>query len=348
MTADEGSGGTPADEAHGPEQPSQVDEQQLGTEVITRLRGQLELMRGQLRRLHDALHQVESIRAAARERLQSLRGTAERIEQALRMEEAAQSQSGALPAPADEPSPAWTPMVKPGRHAVRHLLTVDVRDQHVHALLVSGLLSVKDIEDGSKTRQVVQALLDRWSAQYGQPAGEGEPAGDDEPTPVRSRRNGRERRHGAPRPNSLLSYVEGSALDRRRGGDRRRANARTVDGEVAEGGSAATKTPAAQVIRLDDHRAKRQRKARERTAGRGRPERADPRDSGRPLPADRVDGVEDQREPDEGEGHERGVAERLPVDEHREQELSGRRDVLEQAKGGERDQPGPGDEQDQR
>ncbi|MFZ1415322.1 MAG: hypothetical protein WAS73_12195, partial [Defluviicoccus sp.] len=147
------------------------DERRLRAEVISRLRGQLSLMRAQVGRLQQALSQAENLRTAARDRLQSLRGTTERLEQALRVEEAAQQAPRVeVPAAAETDSttePSWRPVTMTGGQRKNHLVRVDLREQHIHALLVSGVLSIRDVDNAGKVGQVVQALLDRWAEQYG-------------------------------------------------------------------------------------------------------------------------------------------------------------------------------------
>lgn len=162
MTGDE-------DTRNGPKgrDPARDDDKGLRAEVISRLRAQLTLLRVQVRRLHDALHQAENLRAAAQERLSSLRGTTDRLEQALLMEEAAQGGGGAPFATAcvDEP-PAWRLVAEEMRRPVTFTVALDLSDRHIHALLASGVLSINDVEHPATVGRVVQTLIDRWSEQY--------------------------------------------------------------------------------------------------------------------------------------------------------------------------------------
>lgn len=146
------------------------EEKSLRAEVISRLRAQLTLLRVQVRRLHDALHQAESLRASAQDRLVSLRGTTERLEQALLMEEAAQS--GIAPARIASPvaeegdAPSWQPVAAESRRPAECTVPLALADRHIHALLASGVLSINDVDHPAAIGRVVQTLIDRWSEQY--------------------------------------------------------------------------------------------------------------------------------------------------------------------------------------
>lgn len=331
------------------------DESRLRAEVISRLRGQLSLMQAQVGRLQQALSQAENLRTAACDRLQSLRGTTERLEQALRMEEAAQrAQRVEVPAAADvepTPEPSWRPVTMTAGQQKNHLVRVDLGEQHIHALLVSGVLSIRDVDNAGKVGQVVQALLDRWAEQYGtseiaQPAAQ----------TVREHRRADERRHAGPRANCLLSYVSGSPFDRRQPNERRR----DPDGSVlarrlpsreptAAGREGAT---SGTVVRLDDLRARSAASPR-------RPRRSQPTEdeSGTglaapivpfPLAHNQIEGVQREPAPDADEACERRSGNRLPVSEDREQELAGWRDKLQEPQHCERDPARGGDEEDER
>ena len=338
------------------------DERRLRAEVISRLRGQLSLMRTQVGRLQQALNQAESLRSAARERLQSLRGTTERLEQALRMEEAAQRAPRAdAPAATDADStaaPSWRPVTTSGGQQKNHLVRVDLREQHIHALLVSGVLSIRDVDNAGKVGQVVQALLDRWAEQYGacevaQPAARA----------ARERRRAEERRHAAPRANCLLSYVDGTPFDRRQLDERRHGpdgsvRARRLPSrEPAGAAAAATGTAAATavggtVVRLDELRARAETSPRRQWRA--------PRTDGEsgvgsaapivlfPVAHSEVISVEGEPAPDAGEACERRARDGLMVREDREQELASWRDELQDAQHCERDPARGGDKEDER
>lgn len=336
------------------------DEGRLRAEVISRLRGQLSLMRTQVGRLQQALNQAENLRTAARERLQSLRGTTERLEQALRMEEAAQhAPRAAVPAAAADPDataePSWRPVTTRGGQQKNHLVRVDLREQHIHALLVSGVLSIRDVDHAGKVGQVVQALLDRWAEQYGvrevaQPAAQ----------TARERRRAEERRHAAPRANCLLSYVKGTPFDRRQQDERRHGpdgsvRARRLPSREPAAAGAAPPGAAgagATVVRLDELRVRAEASPR-----RPWPSQCTDNENGLgsaapivlfPLAHREVKGIEGEPAPDADEACERRSGNGLLVSEDREQELAGRRDELQDAQHGERDPARGGDEEDER
>lgn len=144
-SGDDGGGGSPADGAA-----------RLKTEVLARLRAQLALMQGQVRRLDRALSEADAARAAALIRLQTLRGTADRLERVL------EDQEGRPPRRPD--AGGWQPVADGGPQPVRFLVAVDLRDHHVAALLQSGLLVRRSGgEDAVSVARAVQDLLDRWS-----------------------------------------------------------------------------------------------------------------------------------------------------------------------------------------
>jgi hypothetical protein len=130
-------------------------------EMLARLRAQLALMQGQVKRLDQALHEADAARAAAFERLQTLRGTAERLERALEVQ-------GGPPAAGTGESPAassdWLPVKDGGPQPVRFLVAVDLRDHHVDALMRAGLLHPRQGGgDAASVAKAVQELIDRWS-----------------------------------------------------------------------------------------------------------------------------------------------------------------------------------------
>lgn len=360
MTGDEG----PEDGTVGELENRTIDvaneERHLRAEVISRLRGQLSLMRAQVGRLQQALNQAENLRSAARDRLQSLRGTTERLEQALRMEEAAQQAPRAeVSAASDEdPStePSWQPVTMTGGQQKNHLVRVDLREQHIHALLVSGVLSIRDVDNAAKVGQVVQALLDRWAEQYGtrevaQPAAQA----------ARDRRGTQERRHAGPRANCLLSYVNGTPFDRRQQDERRHGPDGSVmarrlpSREPATAAAAAVAlegTTGGTVVRLDDLRARAERSLRRPR----RPIRTDDEsDTGStasialfPLAHSQVKGVEGEPAPDADEACERRSGNGLLVGEGCEQELATWGDELQEPQHCERDPARGSDEEDER
>lgn len=361
MTGDEGPEDGTVGERENRTIDAVVEDRHLRAEVISRLRGQLSLMRAQVGRLQQALNQAENLRSAARDRLESLRGTTERLEQALRMEEAAQQAPRVeVSAATDEDSsaePSWQPVTMTSGQQKNHLVRVDLREQHIHALLVSGVLSIRDVDNAAKVGQVVQALLDRWAEQYGtrevaQPAARA----------ARDRRGTQqERRHAGPRANCLLSYVNGTPFDRRQQDERRHGPdgsvmARRLPSREPAAAAAAAVAPegttSGTVVRLDDLRSRPEASLRRPR----RPIRTDDEsDAGStapivlfPLAHSQVKGVEGEPAPDADEACERRSGNGFVVGEHREQELAARRDELQEPQHCERDPAGGSDEEDER
>jgi hypothetical protein len=153
-------------------------------------------------------------------------------------------QPPATPSPAHPPDPAGVATSPAGRSSAsraRQTVQIELRPAHLLAMHETGALDVSEMHDRIRVQKVLQAILDRWSglraaAARNSPAGR--PAGDLE------RRRGQDRRQSGPRPNTLLSYVAGSAFDRRLGRDRRSAavqnegapDGRTGAGKPAPGG----------------------------------------------------------------------------------------------------------------
>jgi hypothetical protein len=186
----------------------------------------------------------------------------------------AASTPGASPAP-----PAWEPVIRRGRASPRHLVTIELREPHLHAMLVSGLLSINDVDDGTCVRQVIQALLNRWSEQY------------DRPEPGRQgrkrgcRRSGKDRRRATLRPGSLFGAIAGGPLDRRRRGERRVKHDDAVPGsEPAQDGVPEARQDGVREAR--QHGGHEAGQARERTPPRDNVVRLDTRRAPRASPAD--------------------------------------------------------------
>jgi hypothetical protein len=130
-------------------------------EMLARLRAQLALMQGQVKRLDQALHEADAARAAALLRLQTLRGTAERLERALEVQDGpAAAGTGESPAASSD----WLPVADGGPQPVRFLVAVDLRDHHVDALMRAGLLHPRQGGgNAASVAKAVQELIDRWS-----------------------------------------------------------------------------------------------------------------------------------------------------------------------------------------
>lgn len=228
----------------------QSNEEDLQVEIVTRLRQQLALLREQVRRMHDALHRTEDLRASARDRLDSLRATSEKLEQALRMEEAARG-GGPHEDLSDHDSISdklnWQPLAGDDRTPIQRQITVQLTERHVHALMVSGLLSIGDMNDSAKVGDILQNLLDRWSEHYMEDKSRGPNAGSEQ------RRSSHDRRGKQPRANSLLSYVYQTTLDRRSQAERRQITSASLFSE-AESDTRSSRTEP-NVIRLEDVRA---------------------------------------------------------------------------------------------
>lgn len=267
------------------------------------------------------------------------------------------------------------------RSRIRQSVQVELRPAHLLAMHETGALDAADIQDRAKVQKVLQAILDRWSGLHASMSRAG--VGNKQTNNIKERRRF-DRRHAGPRPNTLLSYVEGSTFDRRLGTDRRSA-ARAGIGAAASAGSDAGATNGAasgealgrrfgqparrpamltpqpspkNVVRITEAKGIRTR------AGRTRPARS----TAAPIPGDivtlrpasnaapdsslvspqHVKSIHGQRRPDAREDDNARPRERLGEDEQREQQMTRRRDVLQEADGGEPDTPRAGDEQDQR
>jgi len=316
------------------------DAGRLKTEVLARLRAQLALMQGQVRRLDQALSEADAARAAALVRLQTLRGTADRLEQVLEEQQTALAPAQrplAQPA-ASRPAGTWQPVADGGPQPVRFLVAVDLRDHHVEALLDSGLLARRNGgEDAAAVAKAVQELLDRWSRGVGcrppanaahdaaRPAGV--PAGD-------SGRAQAESHDAAP---SLLGRVGASFRDWRR------------IGRPAAGGNASSLPPAdraagGNVVPLPARYATGRSRLHWLTDEPLAPESA----GGFAGAAQHVQRVDGEAGPYAAEGDEVNEGERFVVGEDGKQELSRRRDVLQKTQGDEANAAGAGGEQDQR
>ncbi len=300
----------------------------LKAEVLARLRAQLALMQGQVRRLDQALNDADSARTAALARLQTLRGTADRLERVLREQEpgAPKTKAASDIAWVNQPSSPWRPIAEGGPLPVRFLVAVDLRDHHLDALLATGILPRERAQDNVAVAGAIQDLLDRWSrgtASIVRGAGEETTQQDADPA-------------AAERPGTLFGRVSASLFDWRRQMSR---------AEMDRNAAASAGTGGDNVVILPF-------RAAARPPGATTPPAADlaAEDGGPALPleANGIERVDDQRRPDAGEGDEAGRGEGFAIGQDGKQEMPGRRDVLQQAEGHQSDAMGAGDEQDQR
>ena len=369
----------------------------LDSNLMLRLRALSQLLQQQVRDLDLAYSAIQPQDGVLASRLRAVRETSRRLEKGLDVRTSATASvapeiTARPPQPPITPSPTVdrtdggaapsAPAVGGHPSRMRQTVQVELRPAHLLAMRETGALDVADIEDRIKVQKVLQAILDRWSGLHASTARKGVQS---RPAATVERRRGHDRRHSGPRPDTLVSYVEGSAFDRRVGTDRRSAEragsgaaastglgenaadaatGRTADKRSIEAvrrpapAIASPQPPAKNVVRFTEVREVRIRTG----GGRPSPRRAAPiagdvvtlRPAGAVAPtspsasAQHVEGVDGERHPDAREdGHAR-PRERLGEDEQREQQMARRCDVLQQADGGEPDTPGAGDEQDQR
>jgi hypothetical protein len=309
-----------------------ADRQQAARrDLMAGLRTQLISMRSQVRRLSEALRQAETLRVAAYERLQGLRGTADRIEQALRCEEEMQrrpSPGVSPPADLDDALPGcWRPVAEAGQGFKRHFVAIDLRPEHTQALLASGVLSPAEVDDSAKVGTIVQVLLDHWCRQIGTGGGDVVPPASDPNAAAGDPANSRDRWQPAPYHGDRPLFGRRSPRQRQEPpvpsaaaplphAQGPHAPGLLVPGAAAAGGN---------VFRLDVLRGPGARSPR---AGR----------------LDRVQGVDNERGPDQRKRDETLSRKRFAVDEHGQQEVAGRGDVLQQADGCQPNAPRAGDE----
>jgi hypothetical protein len=301
-------------------------------EAAGRLSGQLAVLRSQVSRLQDALHQTETLRQAAQERLDSLRRSVTLIEQALGRNRAAETPVTSLVSTA-----TLTPAAESDAQPRRHAVTIDLYDRHVHALKASGVLSAIDADNPSEIARTVQALLDRWSEHYR----------DRDPFAEGDRRD----EHFAVRPAPATFESTESLLERL-------ARRRTAASEAHRAEIAAQPQPAPErrtgdsdnVVRLGDLRPHGYRPP---AAGGWRPVASGLSDADQDLPLTlpssqhSVGGVEREAAPDAEEDHQPRRRKGFAESKHRQKKLPSGRDVLQQPEGGQTDPTGAGDEQDQ-
>jgi hypothetical protein len=260
---------------------------------------------------------TQDLMSRARLQLSALRSQVKRLNVALTRSEAAKASldRGSAPRP---PLPLAQPLrggvvaAEPGERLVSFWLN----DTHIRALVEAGLLDPADASDRVKVARALRGALDRWS----------------QATATAPRLAEREAA-GAQRERLLAARLDAGGDDR--------------------------------IIRLEAARAARTA-ARLATAGVAAPRQ---RPHGGPLcgiapvpprppgagrlstvgaAAQDAQRVDRERQPDEGKRGEVNRRERLVVDEHRQQEMPGGRDVLQQPDRGQADPLRPGDEQQQR
>lgn len=351
MTGDEGQDDDPAAVVGQAGDTIEIDRNLIG-----RLRAQLTLMQGQVRRLSRALlHEQEASLDA--DPLADLRDLARRLEESRRHLRDSERLSAVKPGgqgPIGErvAEDRLSPMA--ARSPVRYIV-VDVGDDHLRALIASGHLAAEDIDNGTRVAEAIQRMLDHWLRPRASSARTSETM---DVVGAGERRVGRERRRQSPRPNSLLSYVVGSPFDRRKGSDRRApAKDDPASPETGEGWQPVA-TPD-NLVRIDEVRVigksakPRRREAIPTAAVDEAPAPFPPRAAAALASATAVlgqdaRGIEGERQPNAGEGDQVRGRERLAIGEDGEQKLAGRRDVLQEADGSQLDAAGAGDEQQER
>jgi hypothetical protein len=229
--------------------------------LLARLRAQLEALRGQARRLHGALS--EDRRPPA-------------VDDSVR----APSQAAAPPGKVRDRAEPFT----------SRTVAVELSPMNLKSLVAKRLLSVEDLADGERVGAAVRWIVDRWTLEFLRSlATEGLTAD------ITERRSGHDRRRTSPRPTCLLSYVEGSDLDRRSGRDRRRGLDRrrtgllgTVSDQSAARDASGPDAGAGKLIDLAGYREQRPRR---------RSPRATADLLGMGHPAESVDRIQREGEP---------------------------------------------------
>lgn len=346
----------------------------IESDTVSRLHALLALLRGQFTLLGQTVREGGGHPGALMERLDGLRLTTQRLSDALQRlaKEAtvaatpdAEPEAGGPEAKHSTPSQMLSRASCPttsAPHSVDNAIRIELRQPHMRALVESGALASRDTDDPLKVQRVVQLLLDRWSGLYGNArilaTKNPERIHERIPENTSERRSGRDRRHSAPRVNCLLSYITGSPLDRRKGSERR-TNASMPS---AAGAFAAQPSETGNVLARDGTQTNLIRLAEVRSHRNASRPLAEPGSAAILVPfraaagkglaagtgAQQVSGIERKRHPDSDKRDQSRVREGFPVQTNSEQEVTGRRDVLQQPDGRHADAPGPGDEQDQR
>lgn len=260
---------------------------------------------------------TQDVLSRVRTQLAALRGQVKRLNVALKSSEQTKLALDRRTAGGRDSLPLAQPLrggIVPVEKA-EQLVSVWLNDDHLHALVEARLLDPADVGDRVKVAQALRRAMDRWSQRIA--AGQQAQAG----TIAKSR------------------------------GQQTPLAARLGDGDD-------------RIVRLEAARAARTA-ARLATAAATAPAERHhagplcgvapvppqgPRGavlSSRAAPAQDAQRIDRERQPDEGERGQVDGRERLLVDEHREQEVPGRRDILQKPDGGEPDPLGAGDEQQQ-
>jgi hypothetical protein len=262
---------------------------------------------------------AQDLMSRARGQLSALRSQVKRLNVALLRSEAAKA---SLDRGGSAASRSPLPLAQPVRGGIvpnergERLVSFWLNEDHLHALVEARLLDPADAWDRVKVARALRGAMDRWSRQASA-----------------SPRLQEDERAGGQWERVLAARLETDGDDR--------------------------------IIRLEAARAARTA-ARLATAGAAAPRQrphGGPLCGIAPVPPQRLGGgrlsslsapvqdaqrVDRERQPDEGKRGEVNRRERLVVDEHREQEVPGGRDVLQQPDRGQPDPLRPGDEQQQR
>lgn len=261
---------------------------------------------------------AHDLMSRARTQLFALRSQVRRLNLALMRSEAAGVSVERGPAGARAPLPLAQPLrggIVPVEKA-EQLVSVWLTEDHLHALVEAGLLARCDIGDRVKVAEALRAAMDRWNQRVS--AGRHTDGKD-------AAQTGRQ----APSLSARLGNGDGRII---------RLEAARAARTAARLATAAAGAPA-----------QRPRGGPLCGIAPVPPERwTDAHVSRLALPAQDAQRIDRQRSPDEGERGKVNRRERLVVDEHREQEVAGRRDVLQEPDRGQPDPLRPGDEQQQR
>lgn len=286
----------------------------------------LALIRGHLRALDHTLATQADMDSGTRQHLVDIWALSERLTEAL---------TNAHDSPRDETTAqASGPLVAVDRH-VHHVVGLDLRAGHIRALIETGALEPGEAVDSARVAQVLQAILDRWSSLH-------EPQTRAGKKVIVDRRHSSDRRHNSPRPNSLLSYVAGTQLDRRKKKERRSRDA------IIAGVTEPDVADPANLVRLTESRRQRAKNTRARSAA-AKPDVLPFRRGSEPSAAAEpgVGAEHQQSGPNQPERNQSGTGQRFAEHRDRQQEVTGGGDVLQQSERRQSDPTRPSNEQDQ-
>lgn len=267
----------------------------FGHDLLSRVKTQLGALRGQVGRLNRALANSEKSRAAAIERLDQADMLRRRS-----------SPVGLAPDGERVPERA------------EHVYSVWVNEDHLHALVETGLLHPGDVGSRASVAKALRRAMDLWSG-----------------------------RQCAARPSHGGGAAELAACRGAISRSETTESPKALDGDnVIPFRPAASSTPAASTPRRQGalRFGAKAPLCSGASSGRAFGKR---RRLGAPAAHD-TDSVDGERQPDHGERADVGQREPLAVNVYRQKEMAGRGDVLQQADGRQPDPLCSGDEQEQR